>query len=230
MSATARRAAKAERTRARILAAAEQLFAERGFSDTRLDDVAAAAGLTRAALFYHFPDKRALYTAVLEDVFGALLARIESLLVRGGPLAPRVEAAVEAWVDAVGARPSIARILLREAAGARPDPKWSLLPDFHRFLDMGRALIADGRRSGELHPIRDDPFHVVSAVVGSTVFYVAALRSLLPTLPFDPLAPRELAAHKRDVVHATRRLLGIASAQRLRPSDAGGLPEPAPTR
>ena len=54
----ARPLAKAQRTRAAILAAAERLFARRGYAATRLEDVAEAVGLKRAALFYHFRDRR----------------------------------------------------------------------------------------------------------------------------------------------------------------------------
>src|SRR5262252_5018884 len=69
--------AKAARTRAAILAAAEQQFARRGFVATRLEDVAEAVDLKRAALFYHFRDKQSLYDAVVADAFGSLAARLE---------------------------------------------------------------------------------------------------------------------------------------------------------
>ena len=56
--------AKADRTRAAVLDAAERLFARRGYAATRLEDVAEAVGVKRAALFYHFRDKQALYDAI----------------------------------------------------------------------------------------------------------------------------------------------------------------------
>ena len=74
--------ARSERTRAAILDAAETLFAERGFAETRLEDVAAAVGIRRASIVYYFADKPALYDAVLADVFDGLLARIEPMLRR----------------------------------------------------------------------------------------------------------------------------------------------------
>ena len=52
------RTSRAERTRASILDAAETCFAERGFSATRLEDVAEAVGIRRASIVYHFRDKR----------------------------------------------------------------------------------------------------------------------------------------------------------------------------
>src|SRR5262245_17559191 len=101
--------ARAERTRAAILAAAEEQFARRGFVATRLEDVAAAVDLKRAALFYHFRDKQSLYDAVLADAFGSLATRLQAAFVAQEPIAVRVERAVEAWVDTVMARPTLAR-------------------------------------------------------------------------------------------------------------------------
>jgi AcrR family transcriptional regulator len=49
-------------------------FAERGFYATSMDDLAAAAGITKPVFYQHFPSKRALFIAVLEDVGGRLLA------------------------------------------------------------------------------------------------------------------------------------------------------------
>src|SRR5262245_51052496 len=203
------RVPKAERTRVRILEAAEARFARVGFAETRLEDVARDVGVKRAALFYHFRDKRALYDAVIEMLFGGLLARIQVILDRHGSAAERFESAVDAWVDALAARPSMARLLLREAAGLGPEVDPSMVMRAEPFLDRTRQLLAEGRRKGELHPIHSDPFHVISAVVGCTVFYFAALRGLLPAVDFDPLDPEEVAIHKRDVRRLAQRLLGI---------------------
>src|SRR3546814_12790427 len=70
---------RAERTRAAILAAAEELFASRGFATTRLEDVADAVKMTRAALFYYFKDKQSLFDAVLAASVGHLAAQREQV-------------------------------------------------------------------------------------------------------------------------------------------------------
>jgi len=71
------------------------------------------------------------------------------------------------------------------------------------------SLFQKGRRNGELKPLHNDPFHAASAVIGTTVFYVSALAALVPHGRFRPLDPKQIAAHKREALHATRRLLGI---------------------
>ncbi|SDK28757.1 TetR/AcrR family transcriptional regulator [Nonomuraea jiangxiensis] len=62
------RAETQERNRAKVLAAARQEFAERGFRDAKIDDIADRAELTRGAVYSNFPGKRALYFAVLADL------------------------------------------------------------------------------------------------------------------------------------------------------------------
>ncbi len=66
-------------TRARILYAARDLFAERGYAGTSMRDLAEALGMTKAALYYHFPGKAQILVALVEP----LLDELEALGGRG---------------------------------------------------------------------------------------------------------------------------------------------------
>jgi AcrR family transcriptional regulator len=83
--------------------------------------VGEVVGLKRAALFYYFRDKQALYDAVIEDAFGALVARLDAAFSAPSSIAARVERAVEAWVDTIVERPTLA-LILRHAAEAEERP------------------------------------------------------------------------------------------------------------
>lgn len=61
------RAQAQQQTRSRVLAAARDEFAERGFRTARIDSIADRAGLTRGAVYSNFPGKRALYFSVLAE-------------------------------------------------------------------------------------------------------------------------------------------------------------------
>jgi AcrR family transcriptional regulator len=197
---------KALRTRAAILAAAEALFAERGFAAARLAEVAGRVGIRRASIVYHFRDKRELYDAVLADLLGALHDRLAPVLLGPGSLHSRVGAAVSAWVDLLAERPALARLLLREAAdaGAGPATLGRHLEPFHR---LARQVIARERGARAFA----DPFQVASAIAGATLFFVAGLPALLPERALDPLAPARLAAHRRGLLAITQRLLEPAA-------------------
>lgn len=228
-----RRLRPAERSRSAILEAAEDLFARRGYAVTRLEDVADAVGLTRPALFYHFRDKQTLYDAVLESAFGSLATRIEEALSAQGSVALRVERATEAWVDGLQERPTLARLILRHVADADEHPDQRIYHASDRCIAAAWALFEEGRKSGELKPLHDDPFHAASAVIGTSVFYVSALASLIPTGTFTPLDPQQLAAHKGDMLQTVRRVLGISSRRPAKAAKAGARaksPAPAAAR
>jgi TetR/AcrR family acrAB operon transcriptional repressor len=72
--------AETEETRRQILDAARRIFAERGVSRTTLEQIAAAAGLTRGAIYWHFSNKAELFIALRDDIAMPLLDRIENLL------------------------------------------------------------------------------------------------------------------------------------------------------
>ena len=109
------RRSRGEETRAAILAAAERHFAERGFEAARLEDIAAEVGIRRAAIFYYFPDKHELYAEMLDEVFGAA----QRVLPPVGTAAERILASMSGWIDYVARRPTVARLILREAASAQ---------------------------------------------------------------------------------------------------------------
>jgi AcrR family transcriptional regulator len=207
---------KAERTRRQILAAAELVFAERGFEKTRLEDVAAAVGIAPSAILYHFRDKRELYRALLDGVFAGLGQRLAAALRGRAPAPERIEALVKAVAGLVRERPALARIAWREATTDDPALREELRTRARPFLRMLSRVLSEGERSGAIRPIRSDPFHFVSAIAGTLLFYVAALPTFVPDLPYDPLAPEQMERLERDVLSITRRLLGIGGPRPLR--------------
>ena len=205
---TASSGSRAERTRGAVLEAAEALFAERGFDGTRLEDIAERVGIRRASIVYYFKDKRALYEAVLESVFAGLYQALAAALARNRPVGARIEAGVAAWVDYVGVRPTLARLILREVASATPDLRGAVLRQTRPFTELIRKEILERPDFREARLERIDPVHVASTVAGATVFFVAAMPMLVPELALDPTSSEHLAAHREEMVRIVRRLLG----------------------
>ena len=209
MTAIPTRQQKAEQTRSQILEAAAQRFAERGFAEARLEDVGEDVGIGRSAVLYHFKDKRLLYRAVLDELFGGLLVELRSELTAAGTLADRLEASVRGFVDYMGRHPTAARLAVRESVNPDSNIRAEIQAQARPFLRLLEMIFEEGERSGVFRPLRSDPLHFVSTIAGSTLFYVAALPTFVGDLPYDPLSEEQLDAHKRDVLDITRRLLGI---------------------
>jgi TetR/AcrR family transcriptional regulator, acrAB operon repressor len=73
---------ESKRTRQGILAAARKVFARQGVTRTTLEEVAAAAGVTRGAIYWHFSDKTELFFAMREQVAVPMIDRIDLALLR----------------------------------------------------------------------------------------------------------------------------------------------------
>ena len=73
------RAEIAQDTRARLLAAAEQTFVDLGYQAATLDHIAAVAGFTKGAVYWHFPTKQALFLALLEERHQANREQLEAI-------------------------------------------------------------------------------------------------------------------------------------------------------
>lgn len=121
----------------------------------------------------------------------------------------RVVAALEFSIDEVGARPSIARIALREAAASDPEIIADIRAQARPLLVLLQFIFEEGEKSGELQPVDADPYFLVSALSGSVMFYVAALPVFFEDIPHDHLAPERLETLKRNVLRIARQLLGI---------------------
>ncbi len=100
-------------TATRILDAAEELFAERGYAGTTLRDVAGRVGVRNPSIYNHFAGKEALYQAVLERVVGPVLESL-SELVEAGPDADRGQV-ITRTMEVLGQHPNFPRLLLQES-------------------------------------------------------------------------------------------------------------------
>lgn len=116
----------AARSRARILDAAERLFAQKGYESASLKEIGVAAGVSRNTPSYFFGSKEGLYRAVLERVLrdaGALVEGAQANLpVSGdeelrGPPEEALLRALGPYIDFLATRSSYARLVEREALG-----------------------------------------------------------------------------------------------------------------
>jgi len=91
---------QAEATRARLVAVARRLFARRGYPGVSIDEIVQAAGVTKGALYHHFPDKQQLFQAVVEQIEKEISERLAAASSRPGDASERLRAACEAYLDA----------------------------------------------------------------------------------------------------------------------------------
>jgi AcrR family transcriptional regulator len=100
-------------TRGALVAAGRRLWAERGYADVGTPEIAAAAGVTRGAMYHQFADKSALFLAVAEAVEGDVTARLGEFVAASGAQDPAaaLHAAVDGWLEACE-QPEVRQVLL----------------------------------------------------------------------------------------------------------------------
>lgn len=137
-----------------LLAIARRLFAQHGYDRTSLRDIAEAANITKAALYYYFPNKDALYERIVLESIQLLHGEVAAAVARAeGPTA-RVRAFMEAsariqdtgrdrWIAGSNAFWQTAVDGQRMAALKLRDSYEALL----------RKCIADGIAAGEMRPV-----------------------------------------------------------------------------
>lgn len=139
-----RRERKKEETRRRIFVAALELFHEKGFQATTVDEITERADVAKGTFFNYFPRKE----AVIEYLAEEWLEVAEDVAARSGPVCPRL---IELYAGAVRAyeeNPDLAQMVLRTSMQRfccpAPEGPW------RRFDELVMALIREGQAGGEL--------------------------------------------------------------------------------
>jgi AcrR family transcriptional regulator len=101
---------RSARTRAALLKAARELFAEKGFAQTGREEIAERAGVTRGALYHHFASKVDVAAAVVGELEDELVTLVVAAAQRGTGVREQLHLGCRAYMDAC-ADPTMARIL-----------------------------------------------------------------------------------------------------------------------
>ena len=207
---TARRPPPA--TRDRILHAAAAEFAARGFAATGVDRIARRARVNKAMIYYHFDSKLALYTAILREVYLAVGNRAAAIAAGRDTADARLDAFVEALVDAVDEHPHFLPILMRELAEGGAHLGRDTLELIGRIFGLVSGIIADGVRAGEY--AAPHPALAYLSLIGPLVMFRAStpVRERLIRLgiaEFPDVDRATLVAHLQTSV---RRMLAATSS------------------
>jgi AcrR family transcriptional regulator len=115
-----RRSRRKSDRRLQLLAAAERLFAERGFLAVRLEDIGAAAGVSGPAIYRHFPNKESLLVELLVGISTRLLAGAREVRSRETDAAAALDGVIDFHLDFTLGEPDLIRIQDRDLAYLPP--------------------------------------------------------------------------------------------------------------
>jgi TetR/AcrR family transcriptional regulator len=164
---------RADQTRARILDAAIGEFSENGLAGARTEQIAEAAGVNKALLYYYFKGKDALYAAALDVVAERVIASSMAALKSKHSAGERLVQFVLNHFDRIHSQRAFQSLMQQELMRLREGESDALPTLVERVFRpmMGRVteLLEEGMRTKEL--IRVDEWSMMYAALGANVFY-----------------------------------------------------------
>lgn len=189
-----------ERSRDRILTAALEEFAARGFDGTTTSEVARRAGVTQPLVHYHFSTKDQLWREALTPVLDDLVTTFggaERELADVDPIG-RLKVVVRRFVRFSAAHPEFGRILSYEGAVGGPRLEWILAQDASRTLAAFATLLAEGIADGWAKPL---PLaHVGTCLAAASAYAFIAHETMRVAYGIDVTDPAVVDTHADTVV------------------------------
>lgn len=191
-----------EKTKAAILKAALHEFASEGVSGARTDEIARAANVNKALLYYYFQDKETLYGAVVESIFEGLREQILKVLDSDLPPTEKIRKYVGAHFDYIASSPHFPRVVQQEMmrAGRSKSPHLKKIAQTY-FMPIFQKLSATfqaGMASGEFREVN---------IRGTIICMVGSMLHYFNTVPFalaigepNPLSAEAIAVQRAAVI------------------------------
>ncbi|MGB6692397.1 MAG: TetR/AcrR family transcriptional regulator [Terracidiphilus sp.] len=208
VAATRTQAERADLTRARILEAALAEFSANGLAGARTDQIAAAAGVNKALLYYYFNGKEALYQAALETVAEGVQAANMAILDADSSAGQRFLQMVLNHFDRIHSNLQFQSLMQQEMIRLHKGEENALTPLAEKLFRplwlRVKAVVEEGIAAGELIPVEWS--QIIYAGLGANVFYFLSAPMTRLSLDFDPLE-RSVLEFRRN---AAIRYLGQA--------------------
>ena len=141
-----------EAMRRRILEAAAQVFAEKGYHDSAVEDIVKASNTSKGSVYFHFPNKQSIFLVLVDYLAGRLIDRVESAIAgeRGG--IARVDAALRTVIEGFSTHRGLAKILLVEVVGLGHGFDQKLVDVRARFANLIKAYLDRAVAEGDIPP------------------------------------------------------------------------------
>jgi AcrR family transcriptional regulator len=140
-------------TRQQILSAAMQVFAQKGYHDTRVDDIVAASGSSKGGVYFYFRSKQEIFLALIDDFAGHLEQSVIEAIMRETEGIRRVNAALESCLDVFREYQPLAKIFLIQAVGLGEVFEKKRMEIHDRFEQAIKIYLDQALADGGIPPI-----------------------------------------------------------------------------
>ncbi|HYC60368.1 MAG TPA: TetR/AcrR family transcriptional regulator [Thermoanaerobaculia bacterium] len=158
--------------KARILAAAAEVFASIGYAGARVDEIAARAGINKAMLYYHVGDKEHLYATVLTETVDRVPAMLRNAIDKAHTPSEKLQCLLDTLAELGSSNPHFVPIMLREIASGGATLPDEMLVRMAGIFRVVADVLEEGMRKKAFR--KTDPLLTHVTLVGSMMFLVAS--------------------------------------------------------
>lgn len=151
-------------TREYILEAASQIFSQKGFQATSMQDIAEAVKLQKGSLYHHYSSKQAILLAVLDRAIETLGEHIQEVIAMPLPPEEKLRQGIRVYLQVLMEHRSLTSVLLLEHRSLDPSQQTQHILQRDRFERQWRDLVEEGMAEGIFTP--GDPGLVTRALLG----------------------------------------------------------------
>ncbi len=192
-------------SRNKILRVAENIFARKGYSGTSTLEIAAAAGVTKGLLFYHFQTKERLYLTVIDNMVKTLSLLATPPSGEGIDRMAHVRWFIEGWTDFLVEHLDFQKLITRELMEEGKFHKKIIDEYLKPLYEIGISFVQEGIEAGVFRPV--DPATVIQMLTSTNSMYFISLPLQEQVLGENPLAPAVLARRKEELRTHFSRIL-----------------------
>jgi AcrR family transcriptional regulator len=181
-----------EDTRERILDAALDLFADKGFHDSRLDEIVTESGTSKGSIYFHFPNKERLFLALIDKFVNLLERRVVAAIEQEPVGMGRVRTALTTVISTFGQYRRPAKLLLVQAGGLGQSFEQKRQEISQRFAHLIETYLREAIAVGDIPAVDTEVVSLawmgaIEAVIIRWVYMgepepARILQSLLPVL------------------------------------------------
>lgn len=162
-------------TQESVYSAAATQFSSRGFDGVSMDDIAEAAGVNKAMIYYHFADKLTLYRSIVGDGLRTMSGIVGGIAVaQDRTPTEKLNQFIASFVGMTEQRPWMPAIMLREIAEGAPRLDADTLVHMRGIIGGFAAILQQGQQQGVFRPIH--PVLAYESIVGPIIINAARER------------------------------------------------------
>lgn len=137
----------------RILEAALQVFSRKGYRDASVDDIAAESDTSKGGVYFHFPNKQAIFLALLERMAALLRSRVEEAIAAEHDPVRKADIALQVVLRTFASHRTLARLFFVDALGAGREFNQRMAELRSEFAALIQRHLDEAVRQGAIPPV-----------------------------------------------------------------------------